>query len=96
MKLVKFRVYLVGNPGAPCIVVFGGLVFTCAYLLILKSLNAANALGNPANGSAITYSVDSTLESTAFLAYCFLIVGIALQAVGYINERASGRASLFE
>ena len=95
MKLARVRMYLVGNPGAPFIVVFGGLVFACAYLLILKSLNAANALGNPANGSAIMYTVDSTLESTAFLAYCFLIVGIALQAVGYIKE-SSGRASLVE
>ena len=90
MKLERIRIFLVGNPGAPFIVVFGGLVFTCAYLLILRSLNVVSAISNPANSPAIVFTVDSTLESTAFLAYCFLIVGIALQAVGYIKERVLG------
>jgi hypothetical protein len=72
MRLARIKGFLVLNPGAVFIILFAGLVLTCAYLLILGSPN------NP------------IIDSVAVLAYCFLVVGIVLQAAGFIRAKTVG------
>jgi len=72
MRLTRIKGFLVLNPGAVFIILFSGLVLTCAYLLILGSPN------NP------------IIDSVAVLAYCFLVVGIVLQAAGFIRAKTVG------
>lgn len=83
MKSAKIKAFLAGNPGAVFIIAFGGLVLTCAYLILINP--------QPADSHSVTFEPE--LDSVAFLAFSFLVVGFVLQAVGFVWGKALGRGA---
>jgi hypothetical protein len=77
MNLATLRAFIVKNVGALLIIVFDALIFASAFLLV-----QAHA---PVQGSPL-------VEAIAVFAYCFLVVGTAVQAWKLAKERASGGA----
>ena len=65
-SFVKIERYFIRNPGALFIIVFDGLILTCAFLLVQE---------NP------------LVNGVAVFAYCFLVVGVVLQAVAFLKDK---------
>lgn len=72
-SFVKIKRYFTRNPGAFFIIVFDVLILTCAFLLIQE-----NPLVNEEN---------PLVSDVAVFAYCFLVVGVVLQAVAFLKDK---------
>jgi len=75
MNLATLAAFMVKNVGASFIIVFDALVFAGVFLLV-----QAHA---PVQDSSL-------VEAVTIFAYCFLVVGIAVQGWNFSKERASG------
>lgn len=65
-SFVKIERCFIRHPGAFFIIVFDGLILTCAFLFVQE---------NP------------FVDGVAVFAYCFLVVGVVLQAIAFLKDK---------